>query len=105
MFIETERTPNPATLKFLPGRDIMGDSTAHFPNLEAAAKSPLAQRLFGIDGVAAVFLGGDFITITTDGTDWQDLKPAVLGAAPDAHGERARERREARGERRIHRLF
>jgi Fe-S cluster biogenesis protein NfuA len=80
MFIETERTPNPATLKFLPGRDIMGDSTAHFPNLEAAAKSPLAQRLFGIDGVAAVFLGGDFITITTDGTDWQDLKPAVLGA-------------------------
>lgn len=80
MFIETERTPNPATLKFLPGRDIMGDGTAHFPNLEAAARSPLAQRLFGIDGVAAVFLGSDFITITTDGMDWQDLKSAVLGA-------------------------
>ncbi len=80
MFIETERTPNPATLKFLPGRDIMGDSTAHFPNPEAAARSPLALRLFGIDGVAAVFLGSDFITITTNGAEWQDLKPAVLGA-------------------------
>jgi Fe-S cluster biogenesis protein NfuA len=80
MFIETERTPNPATLKFLPGREIMGDSTAHFPNPEAAARSPLALRLFGIDGVAAVFLGSDFITITTDGAEWQDLKPAVLGA-------------------------
>ena len=80
MFIETERTPNPATLKFLPGREIMGDSTAHFPNPEAAARSPLALRLFGIDGVAAVFLGSDFITITTNGAEWQDLKPAVLGA-------------------------
>jgi Fe-S cluster biogenesis protein NfuA len=80
MFIETERTPNPATLKFLPGRDVMGDSTAHYADREAAARSPLALRLFDIDGVAAVFLGSDFITVTTDGTDWQDLKPAVLGA-------------------------
>jgi Fe-S cluster biogenesis protein NfuA len=80
MFIETERTPNPATLKFLPGRPVMGEETAHFATAEAAARSPLAQRLFGVDGVAAVFLGSDFITVTTDGTDWQDLKPAVLGA-------------------------
>jgi Fe-S cluster biogenesis protein NfuA len=80
MFIETERTPNPATLKFLPGRDVMGDGTAHYADREAAARSPLALRLFDIDGVAAVFLGSDFITVTTDGTDWQDLKPAVLGA-------------------------
>ena len=80
MFIETERTPNPATLKFLPGREIMGDTTVHFANAQAAARSPLALRLFEIDGVAAVFLGSDFITITTDGADWQDLKPAVLGA-------------------------
>ena len=80
MFIQTEQTPNPATLKFLPGRDVMGDTTANFPNREAAARSPLATRIFDVSGVAAVFLGSDFVTVTTDGADWQDLKPSVLGA-------------------------
>jgi Fe-S cluster biogenesis protein NfuA len=79
MFIETEQTPNPATLKFLPGRDVLGDHTAYYSERDAASKSPLAQRLFDVDGVAAVFLGSDFVTITTDGADWQDLKPAILG--------------------------
>ncbi|MBI1179083.1 MAG: NifU family protein [Alphaproteobacteria bacterium] len=80
MFIETERTPNPATVKFLPGREIAGDRTAHFSDRESAARSPLALRLFDVDGVAAVFLGADFVTVTSDGTDWQAMKPAVLGA-------------------------
>ena len=80
MFIETETTPNPATLKFLPGQAVMGDATANFSSAEAADRSPLARRVFGVEGVAAVFLGSDFVTVTTDGTDWQDLKPAVLGA-------------------------
>ncbi|MFN3230783.1 MAG: NifU family protein [Alphaproteobacteria bacterium] len=80
MFIETETTPNPATLKFLPGRDVMGDTTANFSTAEAAGDSPLARRLFDVSGVAAVFFGSDFVTVTTDGTEWQDLKPAVLGA-------------------------
>lgn len=80
MFIQTETTPNPATLKFLPGQDVMGDSTANFPNRESAARSPLATRIFEVSGVAAVFLGSDFVTVTTDGADWQDLKPSVLGA-------------------------
>jgi len=79
MFIETEQTPNPATLKFLPGQEVLGTATANYPTLNSAADSPLAQRLFGVDGVAAVFFGGDFITITSDGADWQNLKPAVLG--------------------------
>ena len=79
MFIETEQTPNPATLKFLPGQEVLGAATANYPSLNSAADSPLAQRLFGVDGVAAVFFGGDFITITSDGADWQNLKPAVLG--------------------------
>lgn len=80
MFIQTEQTPNPATIKFLPGQDVLGDRTANFSTAESAAQSPLAQHIFGIDGVAAVFLGSDFITVTSDGSDWQDLKPAVLGA-------------------------
>ena len=79
MFIQTEQTPNPATLKFLPGRDVMGDTTAYFSTPDAAGKSPLALRLFDVSGVAAVFLGSDFVTITSDGADWQDLKPAVMG--------------------------
>ena len=79
MFIETEQTPNPATLKFLPGRDVLGDRTAYYSERDAAGKSPLALRLFDVDGVAAVFLGSDFVTITSDGADWQDLKPAILG--------------------------
>jgi Fe-S cluster biogenesis protein NfuA len=81
MFIETEGTPNPATLKFLPGRDVMGAGTADFAGIEAAARSPLASAVFALPGVTRVFLGGDFITVTKSGdTDWQALKPRVLGA-------------------------
>lgn len=81
MFIETEGTPNPATLKFLPGRDVMGLATADFASPATAERSPLASALFTLPGVARVFLGGDFITVTkTDGVDWPTLKPQVLGA-------------------------
>jgi len=81
MFIETEGTPNPATLKFLPGRDVMGTGTADFATAGAAARSPLATALFQLPGVARVFLGGDFVTITkSDLSDWQALRPQVLGA-------------------------
>jgi Fe-S cluster biogenesis protein NfuA len=80
MFIETEQTPNPATLKFLPGRSVMGQGTADFTNLEAAERSPLAQRLFQVDGVSGVFLGSDFVTVTkTEPKTWQVMKPAILG--------------------------
>jgi Fe-S cluster biogenesis protein NfuA len=81
MFIQTEQTPNPATLKFLPGRDVTGNGTADFPSADAASRSPLAERLFGIDGVSGVFLGIDFITVTKAGDkEWHLLKPAILGA-------------------------
>lgn len=84
MFIETESTPNPATLKFLPGREVMGAGrgTADFADAaEAAARSPLAERIFRVGDVARVFLGDDFITVTkTEAADWQGLKPRVLGA-------------------------
>ena len=82
MFIETEATPNPATLKFLPGQDVMGPrGTADFISEEASARSPLAARLFQLDGVARVFLGADFVTVTkTNDADWADLRPQVLGA-------------------------
>jgi Fe-S cluster biogenesis protein NfuA len=81
MFIETEGTPNPATLKFLPGREVMGAGTADFASPDSAARSPLAGALFALPGVARVFLGGDFITVTkTEDTTWQALKPQVLGA-------------------------
>ena len=81
MFIQTEQTPNPATLKFLPGRDVMGDGTADFATAEAAKRSPLAEHLFTIEGVSGVFLGTDFITVTkTADKDWHLLKPAILGA-------------------------
>jgi Fe-S cluster biogenesis protein NfuA len=80
MFIETEGTPNPATLKFLPGRDVMGQSTADFAAVDAATRSPLATAIFALPGVARVFLGGDFITVTkSDDVSWQALKPEVLG--------------------------
>ncbi|GAC1348285.1 MAG: NifU family protein [Acetobacteraceae bacterium] len=80
MFIETEGTPNPATLKFLPGRDVMGAGTADFAGPDLAARSPLASALFALPGVARVFLGGDFITVTkSDIADWQALRPQVLG--------------------------
>lgn len=85
MFIETESTPNPATLKFLPGRDVMGArGTADFASPEAAARSPLASRVFALPGVARVFLGSDFVTVTQGGDgDWQALRPQVLGAVMD----------------------
>ncbi len=80
MFIETENTPNPATLKFLPGRDVMGAGTADFATPDSADRSPLATALFAHDGVARVFLGGDFVTVTkTEATEWQALRPLVLG--------------------------
>ena len=80
MFIETEQTPNPATLKFLPGRAIMASGTADFTSAEKAGRSPLATRLFQIEGVTGVFLGADFVTVTkADGRTWQVLKPAILG--------------------------
>lgn len=81
MFIQTESTPNPATLKFLPGQAVMPTGTADFPNADASASSPLATRIFAVDGVTAVFLGPDFVTVTKDdGTEWDHVKPAILGA-------------------------
>jgi len=81
MFIQTESTPNPATLKFLPGQSVLEVGTADFPSVEAAGGSPLATRLFAIDGVSGVFFGLDFVTVTkTDETDWDHVKPAILGA-------------------------
>lgn len=81
MFIETEGTPNPATLKFLPGRDVMPSGTADFAGPDLAERSPLAQALFALPGVARVFLGGDFVTVTkSDLADWATLRPEVLGA-------------------------
>lgn len=81
MFIQTEPTPNPATLKFLPGREVLGVGTADFRSADSANGSPLAARLFEIDGVRGVFLGADFITVTkAEGLDWLQLKPAILGA-------------------------
>ena len=80
MFIQTEETPNPATLKFLPGREVLNGRTADFPSEAEAGTSPLAQRLFQIEGVARVFLGSDFITIAKDDDrEWYLLKPAILG--------------------------
>jgi Fe-S cluster biogenesis protein NfuA len=81
MFIETETTPNPATLKFLPGRAVMEHGTANFADAEAATRSPLALRLFALDGVTQVFFGADFVSVSkADEASWSELKPAVLGA-------------------------
>jgi Fe-S cluster biogenesis protein NfuA len=81
MFIQTESTPNPATLKFLPGQSVLDLGTADFPNVDAAAKSPLARRVFGVPGVQAVFLGNDFVTVTkAEGVQWDHIKPGLLGA-------------------------
>jgi Fe-S cluster biogenesis protein NfuA len=79
MFIQTETTPNPATLKFLPGRAVMAAGTAHFAAAADAGRSPLAQRLFAVPGVAGVFLGADFVSVSKDDSqDWYQLKPAIL---------------------------
>ena len=80
MFIQTEPTPNPATLKFIPGRTVLNDGTAEYRAATDAAGSPLAQRLFEIDGVTGVFLGSDFISVSKGEPEWQHLKPAILGA-------------------------
>ncbi len=81
MFIQTESTPNPATLKFLPGEAVMPTGTADFPSAEAAATSPLAQRVFGVEGVTGVFFGPDFVTVTKgEEIDWAHIKPGILGA-------------------------
>lgn len=80
MFIQTEATPNPATLKFIPGRLVLKSGTADFRAKADAAASPLAARLFDIDGVNGVFLGSDFISVTKSGGEWQHLKPMILGA-------------------------
>ncbi len=79
MFIQTETTPNPATLKFLPGRVVLKGAPRDFRDADAAAASPLAARLFEIDGVTGVFLGADFVSVTKNGGEWQHLKPAILG--------------------------
>jgi len=79
MFIQTEVTPNPATLKFLPGRTVLDSGTLEMRDKAEAAQSPLAERLFEIQGVGGVFLGSDFITVTKSGAEWPQLKPAILG--------------------------
>ena len=84
MFIQTEQTPNPLTLKFLPGRVVMKEGTAFYQNINEASNSPFAKRMFDLDGVDGVFFGSDFITITkVKDLDWQVLKPIVLGSIMD----------------------
>jgi Fe-S cluster biogenesis protein NfuA len=81
MFIQTESTPNPQTLKFLPGRDVLGQGGREFASREAATASPLAEAVFSVDGVKRVYLGPDFLTATkTDEAEWAHLKPFILGA-------------------------
>jgi Fe-S cluster biogenesis protein NfuA len=80
MFIQTEATPNPATLKFLPGKPVLESGTIDMRSREDAAKSPLAERLFNIDGIDGVFFGSDFITVSKAAGEWPQLKPAILGA-------------------------
>ena len=79
MFIQTQDTPNPATLKFIPGVPVMDQGTADFSDADAAARAPLARRLFQIDGITGVFLGQDFVAVTKAETlDWFELKPSIL---------------------------
>ncbi|MEL6644416.1 MAG: NifU family protein [Pseudomonadota bacterium] len=81
MFIQTESTPNPATLKFLPGQTVLETGTADFPSADAAGASPLATRIFAVAGVTGVFFGNDFVTVTkSEATEWDHVKPAILGA-------------------------
>ncbi len=82
MFIETERTPNPATLKFLPGQALLEGDPAQFDTPEAAERSPLAAALFALGDVTGVLIGADFVSVSAIG-DWTDLKPAVLGVISD----------------------
>ncbi len=79
MFIQTEATPNPATLKFLPGQTVLGQGAMEFRNASEASKAPLAQALLAIPGVTGVMYGADFVSVTRDETDWAHLKPAILG--------------------------
>ncbi len=83
MFIQTEATPNPATLKFIPGRPVLPGSTRDYRATAEAVESPLAAKLFAIKGVSGVFLGHDFVTVSRKDIEWQQLKPAVLGAIMD----------------------
>ena len=84
MFIQTEQTPNPQTLKFLPGKAVMKEGTAFFQKIDESSSSPLAKRLFSVEGVEGVFLGSDFITVTKkDVLEWQVMKPSILGAIVD----------------------
>lgn len=83
MFIQTEATPNPATLKFLPGKSVLAGSTRDYRTADEAVESPLAKRLFDINHVSGVFLGHDFVTVTRSGGEWQQLKPAILGVIMD----------------------
>ena len=79
MFIQTEDTPNPATLKFIPGVSVLDTGTAEFTSVEEAQTSPLAKRLFAVDGVDSVFFGSDFLAITkSDAMEWFSLKPSIL---------------------------
>jgi Fe-S cluster biogenesis protein NfuA len=79
MFIQTETTPNPATLKFVPGRPVMSEGTLEIRDAKGAERSPLARALFEIDGVCGVFYGPDFISVSKDRGEWPHLKPAILG--------------------------
>jgi Fe-S cluster biogenesis protein NfuA len=84
MFIETETTPNPATLKFLPGKPVLANGSRDFRSAKDASASPLAHELFSIDGVSGVYFGSDFISVTKTGNEeWQHLKPAILGTIMD----------------------
>jgi len=80
MFIQTEQTPNPSTLKFLPGQTVLTEGTLDIRDASAAESSPLATRLFLIDDVEGVFFGNDFVTVSkSEDADWQMLKPVILG--------------------------
>ena len=84
MFIQTEQTPNPQTLKFLPGKVVMDAGTAFYQNIDEAGDSPFAKRLFAVEGVSGVFFGSDFITITKNNAyEWEVIKPLVLGSIID----------------------
>jgi Fe-S cluster biogenesis protein NfuA len=83
MFIQTEATPNPATLKFIPGKPVLPGSTREYRSADDAEESPLATKLFEIKGVSGVFLGHDFVTVTRSNAEWQHLKPAILGSIMD----------------------